>query len=60
MNVLRHDDLAEKLELVSAAGVFEGVEEDVVRGWGVEVGSALVATEGDEVGVAFLLVSFQA
>jgi len=29
MDVLRHDDVAEDFELVTLAGEFEGVEEDV-------------------------------
>jgi len=39
---------------------FEGVEKDVSGGWGVEVGFAVVTTEGDEVVVAFSLVSLEA
>ncbi len=55
-----HYDVAEDLELVSAACSLQRVEEDVFRGGGVQVGSAVVATEGDEVVVAFLLVSLEA
>ena len=42
------------------ADAFERVEEDVFCGGGVEVGLAVVATEGDEVVVAFLLVALEA
>lgn len=58
VNVLRHDDVAEDFELAMAAGALERVEEDVSCGRSVEVGFAVVATEGDEVVVAFLLISF--
>jgi len=58
--VFGHDDVAEDAEVVALAGEFERVEEDVSGVWGVEVGFAIVTTEGDEVVVAFFLVTLQA
>ena len=60
MDVLGHDDVAEDFEVVTFAGEFQGVEEDVFRGRGSEVGFAAITTEGDEVVVAFSLESFEA
>ena len=60
MDVLGHDDVAKDFEVVAFAGEFQGVEEDVFRGRGGEVGFAAVTTEGDEVVVAFSLESFEA
>ncbi len=57
--MLGHDDVAEYLESIAVSGAFEGVEEDVFCGGGVEVGFAVVATEGDEVVVAFLLMALE-
>ncbi len=60
MDVLGHDDVAEDFEVVAFAGEFQGVEEDVFRGRGGEVGFAAVTTEGHEVVVALVLVSLEA
>ncbi len=59
MDVLRHYDVAEDFELVLLAGGFERVEEDVPCRCRVEEWIAVVTTEGDEVVVAFLLVTLQ-
>lgn len=59
MHVLGHDDVAEDLEPVAFPGEFEGVEEGVSCGGGVEIGEAVVTGEGEEVVVAFLLVGLQ-
>jgi hypothetical protein len=59
VNVLRHYDVPEEFELIVSAGTFERVEEDIFGGLGVEVRIAVVATEGDEMVVAFLLVSLE-
>ncbi len=40
MDVLGHDDVAENFEVIAFAGEFQGVEEDVFRGRGGEVGFA--------------------
>jgi hypothetical protein len=60
VNVLGHDDVTEEFELIVSAGTFERVEKDISGGSSVEVGIAVVATEGDEVVVTFLLVSLEA
>lgn len=60
VDVLGHDDVAEDFEVVALAGEFEGVEEDVFCVWGVEIRFTAVTTEGDEVIVTFLLVSYEA
>jgi hypothetical protein len=59
MDVLGHDDVAEEFEAVVSAGCFEGVFDQVSCCGGVEVGLAVVAAEGDEVVVTFLLVSLE-
>jgi hypothetical protein len=59
VDVLGHDDVAEDFEVIAFAGEFEGVLEDVSGCGGVEVGFAVVTTEGDEVVVALLLVSLE-
>lgn len=59
VDMLGHDNVAENLELIAFTGEFEGVLEDVSVCGGVEVGLAVVATEGDEVVVALLLVSLE-
>ncbi len=59
VNVLGHDDVTEEFKLIMSAGTFERVEEDVSGVLGVEVGFAIVATEGDEMVVALLLISLE-
>jgi hypothetical protein len=59
VNMLRHDDVAEDLEVVPPPGLFERVEEDVSWGWGVELGFTTVAAEGDEVVVTFVVISLE-
>ncbi len=58
VDVLGHEDVAVDFEVVTLAGLFEGLlEERVVAG---EVGITAVAGEGDEVEVAFGLVTLEA
>ena len=59
VNVLGHDDVTEEFKLIMSAGTFERVEEDVSGVLGVEVGFAVVATEGNEMVVALLLISLE-
>src|SRR5216684_7817967 len=59
VNVLGHDDVTEEFKLIVRAGAFERVEKDVSGGLGVEVRIAVVATEGNEVVVAFLIISLE-
>lgn len=49
MDVLRHEDVAEEIEAVTLACLFEDVEEDGAGVVVVQEGKAVVATEGDEV-----------
>ena len=58
--MLGHDDVAEDIEVVALAGLFEGVEKGVFGVWGVEVRFTAVAAEGDEVVVAFVMVTLEA
>jgi len=59
VDVLRHEDVAEEVELVALAESFEGVEEDDAGVVVVQVGQPVVTTEGEEVMVAFGLVTLQ-
>ena len=58
MHVLRHDDVAQEFELVVVADAFEGVQEDISCGTGIQVWSAMMTAKGDEVVIALLLISF--
>jgi hypothetical protein len=60
VDVFGHDDVAEDIEVVASAGGFEGFEEEVAGGGGVEVGEAVITTEGEEVVVAFSLIAMEA
>ncbi len=55
MNVLRHEDVAEEVEVVFPAETFELFFEDDAGGVVVEIGETLITTEGDEV-VVFVSV----
>jgi hypothetical protein len=59
VDMLRHEDVAEEVELVALAKSFEGVEESDAGVVVVQVGEPVVATEGEEVTVAFGLVTLQ-
>jgi len=52
MNVLGHDYVADHDKTVATARFFQDTEEQVAALRGSEEGSALVATEGDEVEIA--------
>ena len=51
MDVLGHQDVGVEEEVVGAAGAFDYLFEDFFGFGGVEVGKAVVTTEGDEVEV---------
>jgi hypothetical protein len=59
VNMLRHDDVAEEAKLVTPAQSiqcdFKGYSGSVV----VEIGEAAITTEGEEVMMAFGLVSLE-
>ena len=59
MDVLRHEDVAVEKELVAVAEGFEGVEKDCAGVVVVEVGETVVTAEGEEMEMAFGLVSLQ-
>ena len=59
MDVLRHEDVSVEKELVALAESLKDVEEGDAGVVVVEVGESVVATEGEEVVVAFGLVSLQ-
>ena len=54
-----HEDIAEEEELVTLPELFERLGEDDAGASFVQVGETVVTTEGDEVIVAFGLVTFQ-
>ena len=60
VDVLGHEDVAEDGEVVADAEGLEHVLDDLFGFWGVEVGEAVVAAEGDEVEVAFVLQTLEA
>ena len=60
VHVFGHEDVAVELEAVSCAKRFEPVLEPRVGGVGVQAGKASIATEGEEVQVAFVLIPKQA
>ena len=49
MDVFRHHDVGVEEEVVGVAGSFDDLFEDFFGFGGVEVGEAVVTTEGDEV-----------
>ena len=53
--MLGHENVAEDGEVVADAEGLEHGLDDFLGFWGVEVGEAVVAAEGDEVKVAFVL-----
>ena len=57
--MLRHDDVAQEFELVVVADAFEGVQEDISCGTGIQVWSATMTAKGDEVEIAFAEVALQ-
>ena len=57
--MLRHEDVTEHVEVVSAAGLFENLEENRPGVVVIEERKTAVATEGDEVVVAGGLVALQ-
>lgn len=57
--MLGHEDVAEEEKLVALAEPFEGSEEGDAGAVVVEVGEAMVTTEGEEVVVAFGLIALQ-
>jgi len=59
MDVLGHEDVAVEEELVATAEGFEGVQECGLGVVVVQVGETVVTTEGEEVGMAFGLVTLQ-
>lgn len=59
VDVFGHKNISEDQELVTVTECFEGVEKDGAGVIVVEVGEAVVTTEGEEVMVAFGLVSLQ-
>jgi len=60
MDVLGHDDITKDFHVIAPASLFERVEERVLGGRRDEIRLAAVATEGDIVVVALLLISFEA
>jgi hypothetical protein len=59
VDVLRHEDVAVEEELVTSAEGFECVEKDSSGVIVIQVRESVVTTEGEEVEMAFGLVSFQ-
>ena len=59
MHMLRHKDVAEELELVALAESLERGEEGDAGVVVVEVGEPVITTEGEEVVMAFGLVTLQ-
>ena len=49
--MLRHDNVAEDVEDILAAGAFERLQEEIARAGRGEIGQAAVATEGEEMRV---------
>ena len=58
--MVRHDYVANDVEVIFAASLFEGTLEDVARCWSVEMGEMVVAAEIDGVVVAGGLVTLEA
>ena len=57
--MLRHEDIAVEEELMTSAEDLECVEEDSSGVIVIQVRESMVTTEGEEVEMAFGLVSFQ-
>ena len=57
--MLRHEDVAEEVELVALAESLKGVKESNAGLVVVQVGEPVVTTEGEEVVVAFGLIALQ-
>jgi hypothetical protein len=57
--VFGHEDITEEEELVTLPELFERLGEDDAGALFVQVGETVVTTEGDEVIVAFGLITFQ-
>jgi hypothetical protein len=57
MDVVRHEDIANDVEMVFPAGVFEDLLEDVAGGGSSENVGVTVATDGDEMKVSSLLAT---
>jgi hypothetical protein len=60
MDVLRHNDIPENIELVTMACLFERRRESSACGWSAEVGFATITTEGEEVKIACVLITTEA
>jgi hypothetical protein len=59
MNMLGHYNIAQHLEPVMAAGQLKRMKEDVFAVRRREVWGPTIATEGDKVIIAFMLISLQ-
>ena len=57
--MLRHNDVAENLEAITAASSFQRSFDQVPRSNCAEVWFTAIATEGDEVIVSLFLISFE-
>jgi hypothetical protein len=60
VEVFGHQDVGVKEEVVGAAGSFDDLFEDLFRFGGVEMGKAVVTTEGDEVEMTQVVAAFEA
>lgn len=58
--MFRHNDIAENIELVTTACLFERRLESSACGWSAEVGFATITTEGEEVKIACVLITTEA
>jgi hypothetical protein len=58
--VVHHDDVAEDVEVIFAAGLFKGALEDVARLWSIQIRQVVVAAEVDGVVLAGGLVTLEA
>ncbi len=57
MNVLRHDNVTEQREIVAVANLLEDFQEDVAASFGSKKRESAIATAGDEVQVAGIVVT---
>jgi hypothetical protein len=57
--VLGHEDVAEDVETMASAELFEGFEEDCAGVVVVEIWKTLVTTKGHEVIVAEAMIAFE-
>jgi hypothetical protein len=60
VDVLGHDDVGRDTEALLFAGLFEDYLNDVFGGVGLKEGLTVVTTEGDEMEIPSLLVTFEA